>query len=143
VADSREFPGIPERNGLGLRGYSRSKSKVVRNCAEFWTFYRPPKFFFFGGGTPSKSYTHVMTPASRHVVWKMFCECEDTPTIAAEVIRANPANTLNFKPNFKFSRLKFFGDPVSVRVCASKACLICSASENFRAQHPPPLRAKI
>ena len=124
-----------------IRDQSRKLSEIAPN---FGRFIALPNFFFFGGGgTPSKSYTHVMTPASRHVVWKMFCECEDTPTIAAEVIRANPANTLNFKPNFKFSRLKFFGDPVSVRVCASKACLICSASENFRAQHPPPLRAKI
>jgi len=24
--------------------YSRSKSKVVKNRAEFWTFFRPPKF---------------------------------------------------------------------------------------------------
>jgi len=27
-----------------FRGYSRSKSKVVRNLAGFWTFFRPPKF---------------------------------------------------------------------------------------------------
>jgi len=44
-----------------------------------------------------------MTPVPRHVVWKMFCG--DTP-ISPEVI---VANTLNFKANFKFSRLKFFG----------------------------------
>jgi len=40
---------------------------------------------------------------------------EDTPT-SPEVIEAH---TLNFKPNFKFSRLKFFwGTPVPVGVCA-------------------------
>jgi len=48
-----------------------------------------------------------MTPVSRDVVWKMFCG--DTPA-SPEVIAAN---TLNFKPNFKFSRLKFFGGPPS------------------------------
>ena len=40
---------------------------------------------------------------------------EDTPT-SSEVIEAH---TLNFKPNFKFSRLKFFGGtPVPSWVCA-------------------------
>ena len=68
------------------------------------------------GGRPSKSYTHVMTPAWRHVVWKMFCG--DTRT-GPEVIRVH---TLNFKPNFKFSRLEFFGGtPVPLLVCAMKA----------------------
>jgi len=66
-----------------FRRYSRSKSKVVKNRAEFW-----PSLIL--GGRPSKSYTHVMTPVSRHVVWKMFCG--DTPT-SPEVILAN---TLNF-----------------------------------------------
>ena len=57
-------------------------------------------------GPASKSYMYVMTPAWRHVVWKMFCW--DTPT-GAEVIGVH---ALNFKPNFKFSRLQFFrGDP--------------------------------
>jgi len=47
-------------------------------------------------------------PCLRHVVWKMFCG--DTPTSPEVIV----ANTLNFKPNFKFSRLIFFslgGDP--------------------------------
>jgi len=59
------------------------------------------------GGRPSESYTNVMTPESRHVVRKC---CGDTPT-SPEV---KVANTLNFKPNFKFSRLNFFflgGEP--------------------------------
>ena len=50
------------------------------------------------GGRPSKSYTHFITPVFRHVPWKKFCG--DTPT-SLEVIGAH---TLNFKPNFKFSR---------------------------------------
>jgi len=51
-------------------------------------------------------------------------------------------HTLNIKPNFKFSRLKFFGKtPVPVRVCASKAWSISSACKILRAQRP--LRAEI
>jgi len=57
------------------------------------------------GGRPSKSYTHFITPASRDVAWKNFCE--DTPT-SLEVIGAH---TLNCRPNFKFSRLIFLGGP--------------------------------
>jgi len=53
-----------------------------------------------------------MTPASRHVVRKMFSE--DTPTSPEVIV----ANTLDFKPNFKFSRLQFFGGPPSDFGCA-------------------------
>jgi len=94
-------------------------------------FFSPSQILW---GRPSKIYTHFITPDSRHVVRIKFCE--DTPT-NWEVIGAN---TLNFKPNFKFSRLKFFvwggGDPLVVRVCVSRAWSICSACKNFRAQHP-------
>jgi len=93
-----------------FRRYSRSKSKVVKNRTEFWTFFSPCQIL---GGRPSKSYTHVMTPVPRHVVWKMFCG--DTPTSPEVIV----ANTLNFKANFKFLRLKFSGGtPVPVGVCA-------------------------
>jgi len=57
------------------------------------------------GGRPSKNCTHVITPGSGHVVWIKICD--DIP-ISPEVI---DVHTLNFKPNFKFSRLKFFGGP--------------------------------
>ena len=61
---------------------------------------------------------------------------EETPT-SPEVIEPN---TLNFKPNFKFSRLNFFqGTPVPLGVCASKAWSISSACKNFRAQHNPEI----
>jgi len=53
-----------------------------------------------------------MTPVSRHVVWKMFCG--DNPTRPEVIV----ANTLSFKPNFKFSRLNFFGGPPSPLGCA-------------------------
>jgi len=49
-----------------------------------------------------------------------------------EVIRAQ---TLNFKPNFKFSRLNFFGDPVPVGVCARQPWSISDALRNLRGQH--------
>jgi len=90
-----------------FRRYSRSKSKVVRNRAEFWTIFSLCQIL--GGGSP-ESYTHFITPVSRHVAWKKFCE--DT-LIIPEVIGAH---TLNFSQNFKFSRLKFLGTSVPVDV---------------------------
>jgi len=81
------------------------------------------------GESPSKIYTHFITPDSQHVVRIKFCENTST---SSEVIGAH---TLNFKPNFKCSRLQFLGDPLLVRVCASMAWSICSACKNFRAQH--------
>jgi len=64
------------------------------------------------GGRASKNRTHVITPGSRHVVWKK--DCEDIPT-RPEVI---DAQTLNFRPNFQCARLKFFGRPPSQLGCA-------------------------
>jgi len=110
------------------------KVESCQNRAEFWTFFSPSQIL---GGRPSKSYTHVMTPASRHVVWKMFFE--DTRTSPEIIV----ANTLNFTPNFIFSRLNFFGGtpvPLRVRVCAIKAWSIYSACKHFRAQHPYGLK---
>ena len=43
-----------------FRRYSRSKSKVVKNRANFWTVFSSSQIL---GGRPSKSYTYVMTPA--------------------------------------------------------------------------------
>jgi len=59
------------------------------------------------GGMPSESYPHFITPTSRYVARKRFCE--DTP-ISPEVL---VAHTLNFNPNFKFLRLKFLEGPPS------------------------------
>ena len=86
-----------------FRRYLRSKSKVVRNRAKFWTVFSLPN----SRGRPPKNCTHVITPGSRHVVWIKIC---DDIFISSEVI---DVHTLNFKPNFKFSRLNFFlgGDP--------------------------------
>ena len=78
-----------------------------------------------------KSYTHFITPDSWHIAWKKFCE--DTST-SPEVIRAH---TLNFRTNFKFSRLHFLtGTPIPDVVCASKSWSICNACKNLRGQHP-------
>jgi len=92
-----------------FRRYSRSKSKVLRNREKFWTVFLPSQIL---GGRPSKNCTHVITPGSRHVVWIKIC---DDITISPEVI---DMHTLNFKLNFKFSRLKFFGEPQSQLGCA-------------------------
>ena len=54
------------------------------------------------GGRPFKNCTHVITPDSQHVIWIKIC---DNIPISPELI---DVHTLNFKPNFKFSRLKFF-----------------------------------
>ena len=109
---------------------SRKLSEIAPN---FGRFFSPSQT---SGGGPSKSYSHFITPTSRHVAWKRFCE--DT-LISPEVL---VAHTLNFKSNFKFSRLNFFGGtPVLVLVCASKAWSICNACKNLSRQHPP--RAKM
>ena len=108
-----------------IRDRSRKLSKMALN---FGRFFSPSQILW---GRPSKSYTNVMTHASWHVLWKMFCG--DTPTSPEVIV----ANTLNFKPNFKFSGLKFFGaTPVPLRVCAIKVWSISSAYKIFRAQHP-------
>jgi len=93
-----------------FRRYSRSKSKVVRNREKIWTVFWPSQIL---GGRPSKNCTKVITPGSRHVVWIKVC---NGIPISSELI---DVYTLNFKPNFKFSRLKNFGEtPVPVGVCA-------------------------
>jgi len=82
-----------------IRNQSRKFSKIALNFPRFSQSQ-------ILGGRPSKMYTNVMTLASRHVVWKMFCG--DTPTSPEVTV----ANTLNFKPNFKFSTIKIvWGDP--------------------------------
>ena len=89
-----------------FRRYSRSKSKVVRNRAEFWTLFSPSQIL---GGGPSENCTRVITLDLRHVDWKKFHE--DTAARPEVIV----AHTLNFMQNFKLSRLNFFGGtPVPV-----------------------------
>ena len=94
-----------------FRRYSRSKSKVVRNREKIWTVFWPSPIL---GGRHSKNCTQVITPGSRHVVRIKIC---DGIPISSELI---DVCALNFKPNFKFSRLKIFwgGGPPSQLGCA-------------------------
>ena len=82
-----------------FRRYSRSKSKVVRNRAKFWTIFLA--LLNVWGRALQKLYPvyHSCLAARRLKKFR-----EDTPT-SPEVIEPN---TLNSRPNFKFSRLKFF-----------------------------------
>jgi len=115
---------VATRSG-DIRDQFESCQKSRRNLEVFW----PSQIL--GGGT-SKSYTNFVTPASRHVGWKKFCE--DTST-SAEVIGAQ---MLNFKPNFTFSRLNFFRvSPLAVVMCASKCWSICKSCKNLRGSPPP------
>jgi len=81
------------------------------------------------GGRPSKSYTQYPCLEARsmeNVLRGYF----HYPEVIVAI-------TLNFKPNFKFSRLNFFGGtPVPLQVCAIKAWSISSACKILRAQHP-------
>jgi len=97
---------------LTFRRYSPSKSKIIRNCTEIWTFFGTPKFF--GAGLPKV--VRTLSPllhgtSTGEVSWGY----SHSPT-SPEVIEAH---MLHFKPNFRFSWLKFFfGAPVPVGVCA-------------------------
>jgi len=71
--------------------WSHSGDIRDQSRSEFWTYFSLSQIL---GGRLSKSYTNVMTPASRHVEWKMLCE--DTPTSPEVIV----ANTLNLKPSF-------------------------------------------
>ena len=92
-----------------FRRYSRSMLTVVKNLAEFWTFFSPSQIL---GGRPYKIYTDFITPDWRHIIWKKFCE--DTPTSPEVIV----AHTLNFEVNFKFSGLKIFWGTPSQFGCA-------------------------
>ena len=62
---------------------SQSKSKVVRNLAEFWTIFALPSFFFWGGGIPKLYPLYHSCIAAR--LLKNFRE--DTPS-SPEVINS-------------------------------------------------------
>ena len=125
-----------------------------KNRAEFWTFFAFPNF---RGPAFRKLYQCLLdrscpmdlhykihadsdqvakfqgdrsrqSLASRHVVWKMFCR--NTPTSPEVIV----ANTLNFKPNFKFSRLIFFlgGTLIPIWVFAIKTWSISSAYKTLK-----------
>ena len=83
---------------FAIKVESCQKSRRILNV------FRHPKFFW---GRPSENCTHIITPISRHVVWIKIC---DDILINPDVI---DVHTLNFKPNYKFSGLKFLGRPPS------------------------------
>ena len=89
-----------------IRDQSRKLSKITPNVGRFIS---PCQIL---EGEPSENCTRVIIPALRHVDWKKFHE--DTPTRPGVIV----AHTLNFRPNFKFSRLNFFGGPPSQLGCA-------------------------
>ena len=113
-----------------IRDQSRKLSEIAKKNLDG---FLPSQIL---GGRPSKNCTHVITPGLTNfypddVAIKI---CDDIP-ISPEVI---DVHTLNFKPNFKFSRLNFFrGSPFTVVVCASKSWSICKSCKNLRGQHPP------
>jgi len=110
-----------------FRRYSRSKSKVVENRAEFfWTFFRLPNF----RGRPSKSHTHVMIPASRHVVWKMFFGILPLAPKLYWLTRWILSQILNFHD------YNFLETPVPLRMCAIKAWSISSAWKKIQGAAP-------
>ena len=71
---------------------------------------------------------------------KKFGEKIPTSPISPEVIHGH---TLNFKPNFKFSRLKFFGGSPSQLGCALGSLGQSLAHVKISGQTPPSLRAKM
>jgi len=88
-----------------IRNQSRKLSKIAPNIGRFLAL---PNFW---GRAFQKLYAryHPYLAARRLEKFR-----EGNPT-SPEVI---DAHTLNFKPNFKFSRLKFFGGPPSQLGCA-------------------------
>ena len=99
-----------------FRGYSRSKSNVVKNSTKFLQFFALPNFL--GAGLPK-------------VVPKLSC----LPPImshgkVSEVTPTSPkvigTRMLNYKLNFKSSPLKFFWEPLCLfRVCVNLNLLLC------------------
>ena len=80
-----------------IRDQSRKLSEIAKKNLDG---FLPSQIL---GDRTSKNCTQVITPGSRHVIWIKICD--DVP-ISSELI---DVYTLNFKPNFKFSRLNFFG----------------------------------
>ena len=88
---------MPTRSG-DIRDQSRKLSEIA---PKFGRILALPNF---RGRAFQKLYARYHSCLT-HVVWRMFCW--DTPTTPEVIV----ANTLNFKANFKLSRLNFLGDP--------------------------------
>ena len=70
------------------------------------------------GGGPSENCTRVITPALRHVDWKKFHEDTSSHYTRSYCGSEPLVHTMNFRPNFKFSRLNFLGGSPSQLGCA-------------------------
>jgi len=82
-----------------IRYESRKLSKIAPNFGRFFALRN------FWGRAFRKSYTRYQPCLAARRPEKFH---EDTPTRSGVIV----ARTLNFRPNFKFSRLKIFlGDP--------------------------------
>ena len=107
-----------------IRDQSRKLSEIA---PKFGRFSSLPHF---GGRVFRKLYVRYQPCLTTRRLEKFY---EDIPT-SSEIIGVH---TLNFRPNFKFSRLEFFrGTSVPLRVCAMKAWSISSACKIFGALHP-------
>ena len=113
---------LPTRFG-DIRDQRRKLSEIAPKSGRFLTLPN------FRGRAFQKLYAHYHPCLATRRLEKSH---EDIPT-SPEVIGVN---SLNFKPNFNFSRLEFFGGPLPLRVCAIKAWSISSACKIFGAQHP-------
>jgi len=82
-----------------FRRYLRPKQKVVENRAEFRTIFA---IAYFRGRAFQKLYTRYHPCLAARRLEKFPGETLTSP----EVI---DSNTLNFRPNYKFSRSKFLG----------------------------------
>ena len=74
--------------------YSRSKSKIVRNRARFWTFFAPPPKKNFRGQAIQKLYPRYHPWLATRRLEKFR---EDIPTSPEVIIEMH---MLNFRPNF-------------------------------------------
>ena len=97
--------------------YLRSKSKVVTNSAEFWTFFTLPNFV---GCTPCKISERYHPGYEPHPLVKFR---EVMPTTSKVI----GAHMWKFKPDFKCSPLKFWGDPRPGLWCALASLGQCLA----------------
>jgi len=94
---------VDELFDLWIRsGDIRDQTRKLSEIAPDFERFSPSQIL---GGRASKNCTNIITPGSRHVVWIKICD--DIP-ITPDVI---DVHTLRFKPIFKFSRLKFLGEP--------------------------------
>ena len=95
-----------------FRRYSGSKSKFVRNRAEFWTFFLTlPNF---RGQAFQKLYADYNPCLKARSLEKFREDISTSPKVIE-------AHTLNFRPDFNFHyKILFFwgGNPVPVGVCA-------------------------